>query len=86
MFDPVMKFVSCCRAAGQRISTSEILDCMAQLQIVDIVDESQFKAVLRSNFAKSRREQGKFDQLYHLFFMNSDRKRIFHSHRDFQSR
>jgi len=68
MFDPVMKFVSCCRAAGQRISTSEVLDCMSQLQIVDIVDEPQFRAVLRSNFAKSRREQGKFDQLYRLFF------------------
>lgn len=51
-----------------RISTAEVLDCLRQLEIVDPCDERQFKTVLEANFAKSRREQGEFDRLYHLFF------------------
>jgi len=68
MVSLVLKFVACSRAAGLRISTSEVLDCINQLQLVDILDEPQFKAVLRANFAKSRREQQRFNHLYHLFF------------------
>ena len=56
------------RIAGLRISTSEVLDCFEQLKFIDILDEPQFAAVLRANFAKSRREQFHFDRLYHLFF------------------
>ena len=51
-----------------RVSTAEVLDCLQQLEFVDICDEYPFKTVLRANFAKSRREQGEFDRLYHLFF------------------
>ena len=68
MVNLVLKFVSCARAAGLRISTSEVLDCLNQLELIDILDEPQFTAVLRANFAKSRREQHHFDRLYHLFF------------------
>ena len=68
MVNLVLKFVSCCRVAGLRISTSEVLDCLDQLKLVDILDEKQFAAVLRANFAKSRREQFHFNRLYDLFF------------------
>ncbi len=68
MVNLILKFVSCSRAAGLRISTSEVLDCLNQLKLVDILDEKQFAAVLRANFAKSRREQFHFDRLYDLFF------------------
>ncbi|UCH20251.1 MAG: VWA domain-containing protein [Deltaproteobacteria bacterium] len=68
MLDLVLKFVSCSRVAGLRISTAEVLDCITQLELIDVMDETQFAAVLRANFAKSRREQAKFDHLYHLFF------------------
>ena len=68
MVNLILKFVSCSRAAGLRISTSEVLDCFEQLNMVDFLDEPQFAAVLRANFAKSRREQSHFDRLYHLFF------------------
>jgi len=68
MVNLVQKFVSCCRAAGARISTSEVLDCITQLEMIDLLEEPQFRATLRSNFAKSRREQKKFDDLYALFF------------------
>jgi uncharacterized protein with von Willebrand factor type A (vWA) domain len=68
MVNLVLKFVSCARTAGLRVSTSEVLDCLHQLELVDILEEPQFAAVLRANFAKSRREQYHFDRLYHLFF------------------
>jgi uncharacterized protein len=68
MVNVILKFVSCCRAADMRISTAEVLDCLHQLEFVDICDEHNFNTVLRANFAKSRREQGEFDRLYHLFF------------------
>ena len=68
MVNLVLKFVSCSRAAGLRISTSEVLDCFDQLNIIDFLDEPQFAAVLRANFAKSRREQFHFNRLYDLFF------------------
>ncbi|HOX14579.1 MAG TPA: VWA domain-containing protein [Smithellaceae bacterium] len=62
------QFVSCCRAAGLRVSTSEVLDSLKQLQLIDPTDELQFRALLRANFAKSLRELQHFDRLYHLFF------------------
>lgn len=68
MVNLVLRFVSCSRAAGLRISSSEVLDCLKHLEYVDVTDEQLFKSVLRTNFVKSRREQPKFDHLYHLFF------------------
>ncbi len=68
MVNLLLKFVSVSRAAGLRISTSEVLDSLHQLKLVDPVEESQFAALLRSNFAKSRREQYHFNRLYNLFF------------------
>jgi len=68
MVNLILKFVALCRAAGLRVSTSEVLDCLDHLELVDILDELQFAAVLRANFAKSRREQLHFNRLYELFF------------------
>ena len=68
MVNLILKFVALCRAAGLRVSTSEVLDCLDHLELVDILDELQFAAVLRANFAKSRREQFHFNRLYDLFF------------------
>ncbi len=68
MVNLLLKFVSCSRAAGLRISTSEVLDCLDHLKRVDFLDEPQFAAVLRANFAKSRREQFHFNRVYDLFF------------------
>jgi hypothetical protein len=68
MVDMVLKFVACARTAGLRVSTSEVLDCLNQLKLIDIMEEPQFTAVLRANFAKSRREQRHFDRIYQMFF------------------
>ncbi len=64
----IQQFVSCCRAAGLRVSTSEVLDSLHQLKLIDPTDETQFRALLRANFAKSQRELQHFDRIYHLFF------------------
>ncbi len=68
MIDTVLNFVNCSRASGLRISSAEVLDCMRQLEYIDVLDHTLFRDVLRANFAKSRREQGKFDHLFQLFF------------------
>ena len=44
----ILKFVSSSRAAGLRVSTSEVLDCLGQLQLVTPLEERQFSAVLLS--------------------------------------
>ena len=51
-----------------RVSTSEVLDSLSQMQLIDPTDEQQFRSLLRSNFAKSIRDVQHFDRLYHLFF------------------
>ncbi|PKN52621.1 MAG: hypothetical protein CVU55_05130 [Deltaproteobacteria bacterium HGW-Deltaproteobacteria-13] len=64
----IQKFVSCCRASGLRVSTSEVLDSLNQLKLIDPTDEPEFQSLLRANFAKSMRDVQHFDRLYHLFF------------------
>jgi hypothetical protein len=64
----VQQFASCCRAAGIRISTSEVLDSLNQMRLINPTDELQFHSLLRSNFAKSIRDIQHFERLYHLFF------------------
>ena len=60
MVDLVLKFVACARTAGLRVATSEVLDCLNQLKLIDIMEEPQFTAVLRANFAKSRQGTASF--------------------------
>lgn len=71
----IQQFVSCCRASGLRVSTSEVLDSLNQLQLIDPTDEMQFRSLLRANLAKSIKDVQHFDRLYHLFFheMRMDR-------------
>lgn len=64
----IQQFVACCRAAGMRVSTSEVLDSLNQMQLIDPADEQQFRSLLRANLAKSMRDVQQFDRLYHLFF------------------
>ena len=64
----LLKFVDSARAAGLGISTSETLDCLNQLEHIDPLNEAQFSRTLRTNFAKSHRDQHLFDHLYQLFF------------------
>ncbi|MBI9087226.1 MAG: VWA domain-containing protein [Desulfobacterales bacterium] len=67
----ILRFAQCCRSAGLKVSTSEVLDTVKQLQWIDATDESQFRTVLRANFVKSHREHGRFDRVYDMFFHQS---------------
>lgn len=64
----LLRFVTGARAAGLRVSTAEVLDCLQHLERIDPLEAAQFKAVLQANFAKSRREQAHFERLFRLFF------------------
>ncbi|RJP78476.1 MAG: VWA domain-containing protein [Desulfobacteraceae bacterium] len=70
MVNLILQFVALCRTSELKVSTSEALDCIAMLQLVNPTDESQFRAVLNTNFVKTRRDQSHFDQLYSLYFHN----------------
>jgi hypothetical protein len=67
----VQQFVSCCRAAGLRISTSEVLDGLGQLRLINPIDELQFRALLAANFAKSLRDLQHFNRLSIFFSRNA---------------
>jgi len=68
MLNLMLNFVSACRTSDLRVSTAEVIDTARHLELIDVLDEPQFRAALRANFAKSRREQRNFDRLYNLFF------------------
>jgi len=68
MVPMLLRFVAGARAAGLRVSTAEVLDCLLHLERIDPLEATQFKAVLQANFAKSRREQAHFERLFRLFF------------------
>ncbi len=64
----ILEFAACCRANAMRVSTAEVLDCVAQLDVISPLDEKTFHTVLKTNFSKSIREQTEFERLYRLFF------------------
>jgi len=68
MVPMLFRFVTGARAAGLRVSTAEVLDCLQHLERIDPLEAAQFKAVLQANFAKSRREQVHFERIFRLFF------------------
>ena len=68
MIPLILRFAQCCRSDGLAVSTAEVLDAAGHLDRIDTTDEAQFRTVLRANFVKSRRDQGRFDRLYEMFF------------------
>lgn len=68
MLNIMVEFTNCCRSYGLRVSTSEVLDCIRHITLVNPLDEKEFRTVVQSNYAKSRRDQSRFNSLYDLFF------------------
>ncbi|MBF0301570.1 MAG: VWA domain-containing protein [Desulfamplus sp.] len=68
MLDIMVEFTNCCRSYGLRVSTSEVLDCIRHISLINLLDEQEFHTVLQSNYAKTKREQNRFNSLYNLFF------------------
>jgi len=76
MTNTIIKFVACLRASGLKVSTSEVLDSANLLKFIDISNESQFKACLKTNFVKSQRDLNHFERLYILFFHDLNSNKI----------
>ena len=54
MLNLILTFVSACRTSDLRVSTAEVIDTVRQMELVNVLDEDQFRSALRANFAKSR--------------------------------
>ena len=68
MKQTIVQFANTLRAAGVRISTSEVLDCMQGLETIDAYQRNEFYALLKATFVKSHAQFKIFDQCFHLFF------------------
>ncbi|MGM0418181.1 MAG: VWA domain-containing protein [Thermodesulfobacteriota bacterium] len=68
MLETILKFSACCRSYRFNISTAQTLDCFEQIKLINPVDETEFKTVLKTNFVKTQRDAPHFEILYNLFF------------------
>lgn len=68
MLNLILQFTAFCRASELKVSTSEVIDCCRHLEILNVTDEGEFKAALKTNFVKSQRDRTHFDRLYDIFF------------------
>jgi len=68
MIHMVLKFSEFCRASDLNVSTSEVLDCLSHMELVNVIDEKEFKTVLCANFVKTARDKSHFNSLYDIFF------------------
>jgi uncharacterized protein with von Willebrand factor type A (vWA) domain len=68
MIQALLQFAALCRAGGLRISTSEVLDAVRCLELIDLAPEEPFRAALRANFVKEMEDEELFDKIYDLYF------------------
>lgn len=68
MIDTIIRFARLCRAAGLRVSISEVLDAIRHIERIDLADEEQFHAALKADFVKSRPDEERFEEIYNLYF------------------
>lgn len=68
MIQALLQFAALCRAGGLRISTSEVLDAVRCLELIDLAPEEPFRAALRANFVKEMKDEELFDRIYDLYF------------------
>jgi uncharacterized protein len=68
MIHMVLKFSEFCRASDLNVSTSEVLDCLTHMELVNVIDEKEFRTALCANFVKTARDKSHFNKLYDIFF------------------
>jgi uncharacterized protein with von Willebrand factor type A (vWA) domain len=68
MLQAILQFASLCRAGGLRVSTSEVINAVRCLELIDFSPEEPFRAALRANFVKEAKDRELFDKIYDLFF------------------
>ncbi len=68
MRQALLQFAALCRAGGLRVSTSEVINAVRCLELIDFSPEEPFRAALKTNFVKEGRDRELFDRIYDLFF------------------
>ena len=70
MIRALLQFARLCRAGGLRVSTAEVLAAVQCLTALDLADEDSFRAALRANFVKERKDRERFEKIYDLYFQS----------------
>jgi len=68
MLQALLQFAALCRAGGLRVSTSEVLNAIQCLELIDFSPEEPFRTALRANFVKEGKDRELFDRIYDLYF------------------
>ena len=68
----ILHFVHLLRQTGVRVSTAEILDALLGMEHIDLVERSQFKALLKASLIKRAGDFQEFDKLFDLYFTALD--------------
>ena len=72
LYDRMVRFVNDLRAQGMAIGLGETEDMLRALVLVGFEDRTTVKAVMRSIFAGTQREQETFDRLFSLYFVSAE--------------
>ncbi len=72
MEERIVKFVSAIRAAGVRVSLAESVDAFDAVDLLGVRNRETFKLSLRATLVKESRHFPVFEELFPLFFGNSD--------------
>jgi uncharacterized protein with von Willebrand factor type A (vWA) domain len=64
----VVRFVHLLRGGGIRIGSSEVIDALHALQLINITDREHFKTTLKATLIKKAAEQELFERHFDLFF------------------
>ena len=72
LYNKLSRFAAYLRKQGMKVGLSEIQDAVRALNMTGFEDRETVKAVLRSLYAKSMREQNVFDQCFDVFFVSEE--------------
>lgn len=72
LYNKLSRFAGYLRKQGMQVGLSEIQDAVRALNMTGFEDRETVKAVLRSLYAKSAREQNVFNQCFDVFFVSEE--------------
>ncbi len=71
----IAQFAHILRHLGVRVSIAETTDVLQALNYVDLLDQRQFKGLLRALLVKSPQDYAIFERAFELFFLSGETKR-----------
>jgi len=70
----ILRFILMLRQAGVRVSSSEALDAVKALTLIDLAQPSQVRAALRGTLVKKAAEVALFDRIFDMFFAPEEQR------------